>query len=264
MSFLDHLDALRKHLIRAVLAILALAVLAFINKSFVFDTVIFGPKNLESPIFRAMCWLESRFSFAEGLCFTEFPFDLMNTGMTVQFIRHVTVSFVIGFVAAFPFVFYEIWRFIKPALKSEELKHANGIIFYVSLLFFIGISFGYFFLAPISMIFLGSYQVSAEVPNHITLDSYISTLTMLTLASGIIFEMPILAYFFAKIGLINSKMLKDYRRYAFLVNVILAAIITPSDAASMLMMAVPLMLLYELSILVVRRVERKNKMKLEN
>ena len=259
MSFLDHLDALRKHLIRSVIAIVLIALVAFANKALVFDGLIFAPKNVDFITYRAMCWLQNQISWISGICFKEIPFDLINTGMTVQFIRHVTVSFVLGLILAFPYVFFEIWRFIKPALQKKELKYARGIIFYVSFLFFTGVLFGYFILAPVSILFLGSYQVSAEVANHITIDSYISLLTMLTLAAGLIFEMPILAYFLAKVGLINAEMLKKYRKYAFVVNLVIAAIITPSDVASMLLMCLPLVLLYELSIVVVKRVEKRMK-----
>lgn len=257
MSFFDHLDAFRGHLIRISIAILVFAILAFAYKSFVFDSIILAPIQVDFSTYQFFCSLSQKFNFLSGLCITHIPYEFINVTMIGQFVTHVTVSFVFGIIFAFPYLIFELWRFVKPALNPNEKKYARGLLFYVSILFFIGILFGYFLLAPISTYFLGTYQVSELISNKITLTSYISLLTTLTLGSGLIFELPILAYFLAKIGIISSPFLKKYRKQAFLINLVLAAIITPSDVMSMFLMALPLSLLYELSIRVVARVEKK-------
>ncbi|MFI5217886.1 MAG: twin-arginine translocase subunit TatC [Bacteroidia bacterium] len=257
MSFLDHLEALRWHLVRSVLAVVTIAIVAFINKSFIFDTVIFGPRNPHFPTYRALCWLSEKFSI--DICITEVPFTLINISMTGQFSLHVWVAIVTGIVLGFPYLLWELWRFIKPALTQKEKSYSTGIVFFASILFFTGVLFGYFIISPMSINFLGSYQVSTEVKNQINLDSYISTVTILTFASGIVFELPIVVYFLSKIGLITPQFMRRYRRHAMVVNLIVAALITPSpDITSQLLVAIPLFLLYEVSIYVSAVVVKKN------
>lgn len=257
MSFLDHLDSLRGHLVRSAIAVVVLAIVAFGARDFVFDGIILGPKQTDFVTYQFFCWLANKYSALAGLCVTEIPFTVVNIDMTGQFMRHVSVSILAGVIVAFPYIVWEFWSFVKPGLKPREVKAARGIIFYVSLLFFSGVAFGYFLLAPISILFLGSYQVSAEVLNQITLGSYISTLSTLVLATGLIFELPVLAYFLAQVGFVSAPFLRQYRRIAVVVNLILAAIITPSDVGSMILMSIPLLLLYELSIRVVAGVEKR-------
>jgi sec-independent protein translocase protein TatC len=257
MSFLDHLDSLRGHLVRSAIAVVVLAIVAFGARDFVFDGIILGPKQTDFFTYQFFCWLANKYSALAGLCVTEIPFTVVNIDMTGQFMRHVSVSILAGVIVAFPYIVWEFWSFVKPGLKPREVKAARGIIFYVSLLFFSGVAFGYFLLAPISILFLGSYQVSAEVLNQITLGSYISTLSTLVLATGLIFELPVLAYFLAQVGFVSAPFLRQYRRIAVVVNLILAAIITPSDVGSMILMSIPLLLLYELSIRVVAGVEKR-------
>ncbi len=263
MSFLDHLDSLRGHLVRSAIAVVVLAIVAFGARDFVFDGIILGPKQTDFLTYQFFCWLANKYSALAGLCVTEIPFTVVNIDMTGQFMRHVSVSILAGVIVAFPYIVWEFWSFVKPGLKPREVKAARGIIFYVSLLFFSGVAFGYFLLAPISILFLGSYQVSAEVLNQITLGSYISTLSTLVLATGLIFELPVLAYFLAQVGFVSAPFLRQYRRIAVVVNLILAAIITPSDVGSMILMSIPLLLLYELSIRVVAGVERRKLKDLE-
>lgn len=258
MSFFDHLDELRKHLVRSAIAVVVLALFAFGAKELIFDGIILAPKNTHFITYRFFCWLSETYSWLGGLCIQEINFTVANIDMTGQFMQHLTISLYTGLVVAFPYLVFELWLFIKPALHAKERKAARGMVFYISLLFFTGVAFGYFALAPVSILFLGSYQVSAEVVNQITLRSYISTLTTMVLASGLIFELPILAYFLARVGFVSSAFLRNNRRLAVVVNFIVAAIITPSDVSSMFLMAIPLLLLYELSIWVVVRVERKN------
>lgn len=258
MSFFDHLDELRKHLVRSAIAVVVLALFAFMAKELIFDGIILAPKNTHFITYRFFCWLSETYAWLGGLCIQEINFTVANIDMTGQFMQHLTISLYTGLVLAFPYLVFELWLFIKPALHLKERKAARGMVFYISLLFFLGVAFGYFALAPVSILFLGSYQVSAEVANQITLRSYISTLTTMVLASGLIFELPILAYFLARVGIITATFLRENRRLAVVVNFIVAAIITPSDVGSMFLMAIPLLLLYELSIWVVARVERKN------
>lgn len=258
MSFFDHLDELRKHLVRSAIAVVVLALFAFMAKELIFDGIILAPKNTHFITYRFFCWLSETYAWLGGLCIQEINFTVANIDMTGQFMQHLTISLYTGLVLAFPYLVFELWLFIKPALHLKERKAARGMVFYISLLFFLGVGFGYFALAPVSILFLGSYQVSAEVANQITLRSYISTLTTMVLASGLIFELPILAYFLARVGIITATFLRENRRLAVVVNFIVAAIITPSDVGSMFLMAIPLLLLYELSIWVVARVERKN------
>lgn len=257
MSFFDHLEELRKHLIRSAIAVVVLALFAFGMKALLFDGIILAPKNTDFITYRFFCKLGESYAFLKGLCIQEINFTVANIDMTGQFMQHLTISLYAGLVLAFPYLVFELWLFIRPALHVNERNAATGMVFYISLLFFLGVAFGYFALAPVSILFLGSYQVSAEVANQITLNSYISTLTTMVLASGLIFELPMLAYFLAKVGILSSDFMTGNRRLAIIVNMIVAAIITPSDIGSMFLMAMPLLLLYEISILVVKRVEKK-------
>jgi sec-independent protein translocase protein TatC len=257
MSFFDHLEELRKHLIRSAIAVVVLALLAFGMKELVFDGIILAPKNTDFLTYRFFCQLGEHYSFLKGLCIQEINFTVANIDMTGQFMQHLTISLYAGLVLAFPYLVFELWLFIRPALHMQERKAATGMVFYISLLFFLGVAFGYFALAPVSILFLGSYQVSAEVANQITLNSYIGTLTTLVLASGFIFELPMLAYFLARVGILSSEFMRTNRRLAIIINMIVAAVITPSDIGSMFLMSMPLLVLYEISILVVKRVEKK-------
>jgi sec-independent protein translocase protein TatC len=257
MSFFDHLEELRKHLIRSAIAVVALALAAFTFKGFIFDGIILAPKNLDFLTYRFFCKLGETYSFLGGLCIDKIGFTVANIDMTGQFMQHLSVSLYAGLILAFPYLAFELWLFIKPALHVKERKAARGMVFYISMLFFMGVLFGYYALAPVSILFLGSYQVSAEVANQITLRSYIGTLSTMVLAAGFIFELPMLAYFLARVNLVNAQFLKKNRRLAVVVNMIVAAVITPSDVGSMILMSIPLFILYEVSILVVKRVERK-------
>jgi len=259
MSFLEHLEVLRWHLVRAVSAIFIFAVVAFIAKDFIFDTVLLGPKKGEFWTYRMLCQLSEKFGLSDLLCIREIPFDLINISMAGQFTTHIVVSIIAGFVVAFPYIVWEIWRFIKPGLYSKERQYATGMVFYTSALFIIGILFGYYIIAPLSINFLGSYQVSELVRNQIDLNSYFSTLATLTLASGVVFELPILMYFLTKVGVVTPDSLRQYRRHAVVGTLIVAAIITPPDVSSQILVFFPLMALYEVSIWVSALVLRNGK-----
>ncbi len=256
MGFLEHLEELRWRLVKSAAAIMVFAVLAFIYKDIVFDGIILAPKDNTFITYRIFCNLGHMLGLGNDLCFGSFNFTLQNLTMSGQFGTHMMVSAISGIILAFPFIFYQLWCFIRPGLKDKERKLAKGIVFYASALFFAGILFGYFVLAPLSIQFLGTYQVSQSVQNQISLDSFIDTLTSLTLLTGVVFEMPILIYFLAKLGIVSSSFLRKYRKHAFVVVLIIAAIITPPDVISQLIVTGPLMILYEAGIIVARRLEK--------
>jgi sec-independent protein translocase protein TatC len=257
MSFLDHLEALRWHLVRSVSAIMVGGILAFIFKDFVFDKVIFGPKNPDFITYRAFCRLSQLLGLGDSYCITDMPIQIINTDMGGQFSTHIWVSFVTGIIVAFPYIVFEIYRFVKPALYENERRYANAGIFYTSVLFLLGVGFGYFVIAPLSVNFLANYSVSNEVGNYINLSSFISTVTMVTIACGVLFELPIFIYFLSKIGLVTPASLKKYRKHSLVGILVAAAIITPPDIVSQIIVAIPLGLLYELGILISKGVERK-------
>ncbi len=258
MSFLGHLEALRWHIFRATVVVMILALVLFFFKEFLFDGVLLAPKNPDFLTYRALCWASHRLNFGEDLCVTVIPFSLISTDISAQFTTHMWVAFIAGVVVGFPYLVWELWRFIKPALTIKEVSFARGIVFYTSFLFLTGILFGYYVITPMTVNFLGSYQVSAQVSNTITLDSFISTVTTMTLISGIVFELPILVYFLTKVGMITAKFMRTYRRHAVIVILIVAAVITPtSDATTLIMVSLPLYVLYEISIFVSAYVNRK-------
>jgi len=261
MSFLDHLEELRWHLIRATIAIFVVTILAFVFKDIVFDVIIFGPKDPQFISYRALCWLSGKFG-GDMFCFSEMPFELMNTKMAGQFMMHLWVSFVAGLIVAFPYIFYEMWRFVKPGLHSKERSHSKGIIFITSFLFTLGVSFGYFVIAPFSVQFLATYSVSVDVINRIDLSSYISTITSVTLASGVVFELPIVVYFLSRVGILTPEIMRTYRKHSIVVILVLAAIITPPDITSQVLVTFPVLLLYEISIKISGRVEKNRKKKM--
>lgn len=258
MSFLDHLEELRWHLIRSTAAVVALAFVAFLFKDFIFDTLIFGPKRPDFPTYRMFCNL-SRSLGMDSFCFQEMPFRIQSRTMAGQFSAHLWTSIYAGIIIAFPYILYEFWRFISPGLKANERNSSRGFIFIASVLFFLGVLFGYYVITPLSINFLGSYQVSKEVFNDFDLDSYISLVRTSVLACGIIFELPILMYILTKIGLVTPEGLKKYRKFALIFILIIAAIITPPDVASQIIVAIPILILYELSIFISKVVVKNQK-----
>lgn len=266
MSFLDHLEALRWHLVRSVIAILSVALVAFMNKRIIFDVILFGPKKSDFITFRFFCRLSEKLNSLfpalvdKGvICIGQDMPKLQNITMAGQFTTHITSAIIAGLVIAFPYVIWEVWRFIKPALKDAEKRYASGVVFFASGLFFSGILFGYFLVVPLAVNFLLNYQVSEEVLNLPTLGNYISLVTMVSLACGIVFELPLMVYFLSKIGLIGPAFLRKFRKHSVVVILIIAAIITPSpDIFSQLLVAFPLYILYEVSIFISASVTKKN------
>ena len=262
MSFLDHLEQLRWHLLRSVSAILVFMVLAFLSKSFVFGTVILGPSRVDFITYRTLCRISEALSIP-ALCIQELPFIIQSRQMTGQFSMHVTSSLVVGLIAAFPYVFWEVWRFIAPGLYDKERNAASGAVFFVSLLFFLGASFGYYLLAPLSINFLSNYQLDPSIANEFDITSYISTLSMLVLASAVMFQLPVVIYFLSRAGLVTSGMLKTYRRHAIVGILIISALITPPDVISQLLIAMPILVLYEIGIIIAKRLEKKKRVEEE-
>lgn len=256
MTFFDHIEELRWHIMRSVAAILVFAIAAFVAKDFVFNTVIFGPRYPDFITYELFCNLSKVLGMGEQLCFFPTEFDLITPDMGELFMTHMKVSAVLGFVAAFPYIFWEVWKFVKPGLYEKEQRAARNAVGVCSFLFLFGVLFGYFLISPFSVSFLTGYQLPG-VKATPSLGSYINYLIMFTLPTGLIFELPVAAHVLTKVGLISSDFMKQYRRYAVVVIFIVAAIITPPDVFSQMMIAVPLMGLYELSITVAKRVERQ-------
>jgi sec-independent protein translocase protein TatC len=256
MSFLEHLEVLRWHLIRAMLSIIVVAIIAFIFKDLVFNTILLKPKMPDFITNRLLCDFGRQINILK-LCINSRPLEVISIKMAGQFTMHIMVSLIAGFVLAFPYVFQEFWRFIVPALYSKERQHARGAVFYSSMLFLLGVTFGYFVIVPLSVHFLGSYSVSDQVTNQINLISYVSTIASVVLASGIIFELPILVYFLTKAGLVTPKFLRKYRRHSLVLILALSAIITPPDIFSQVLVAFPLIILYEAGIRISKRIVRR-------
>tara|TARA_R110000772_G_scaffold146894_3_gene257310 strand:+ start:26 stop:868 length:843 start_codon:yes stop_codon:yes gene_type:complete len=261
MSFLDHLEDLRWHLIRATLAIVIVATVAFIAKDFIFDVLIFGPKNPDFPTYKLLCRLATNIGLEDSFCFTEEQFRIQSRTMAGQFSAHIWTSIMAGFIIAFPYVLYEFWKFISPGLRENERSTSRGFILIASLLFFIGVLFGYYVVTPLSINFLGSYRVSDQVFNDFDLSSYIGLVRASVLASGIIFELPIIIYFLTKVGIVTPEFLRKYRKFALVIVLILSAVITPPDIASQVIVSVPVLILYEVSIYISKWVVRKQKRK---
>ncbi|MCM8569238.1 twin-arginine translocase subunit TatC [Gramella jeungdoensis] len=263
MSFLDHLEELRWHLIRATLAVVIAGGIAFILKGFIFDVLLFGPANGDFFSYKVLCRLSGIFGIDGGFCDQEMPFRIQSRTMGGQFSAHVWTSITAGFIIAFPYVIYEFWKFVAPAMHTNERKYAKGFIFITSLLFFLGVLFGYYVVTPLSINFLGKYQVSETVFNDFDLSSYISLVRASVLASGLIFELPIVIYFLTKVGLVTPDFLKKYRKYALVIVLILSAIITPPDIVSQIIVAIPVLILYEVSIIISKIMYRKEEEKLK-
>jgi sec-independent protein translocase protein TatC len=257
MTFLDHLEALRWHLIRAAIAVVVFTVLAFSYPEIVFHEIILGPSRTDFFTYRKLCELGAHLN-STGLCINKLPFVLQSRELSSQFTMHMTSSFVIGLLLAFPYLFWEIWRFIKPGLYPHEQKSSRGAVFFVSFLFLIGCLFGYLIVAPLSINFLANYQVDPSIRNDIDLSAYISTLITLVLSCGIMFELPMIVFFLSRAGLVSPELMKLYRKHAIVVIMIVAAILSPPDILSMTLMGIPLLLLYEVSIHISWLVRRRD------
>jgi len=260
MSFLDHLEELRWHLIRSVLSILIFGVIAFMFKDFIFNTLLFGPKSTDFITYKWFCDISQLLGQGNSFCVQEMPFRIQSRTMAGQFSAHLWTSILAGFIVAFPYVLYEVWKFISPGLNQNERNNAKGFILVASALFFIGVLFGYYIITPLSINFLGNYTVSTEVFNDFDLASYIGLLRASVLSSGLIFELPINIYFFTRIGIVSPMFLKKNRKFALVILLSLSAIITPPDIASQIIVCIPLFILYEVSIIISRMVYKKQEL----
>jgi len=264
MSFFGHLEALRWHLMRAALAVIVFSVVAFCNFTFIYNNIIMGPWNPDTFwTFRIMCKLGTFFHI-DGFCITKMNAILISTGVGDQFLLQLNSSVTIGIILAIPYILWEIWRFVKPALLDKERKAANGFVFYATLLFVIGILFGYYILAPESIAFLANYSVSADIHNQFTVGSYLSILSTVTLITGIVFELPMIIYILASIGVLTATFMRRTRRYAILIIMLVGAIISPSpDVLTTTIATIPLLILYEIGVMVAAVVEKRRNEKHE-
>ena len=258
MNFLEHLEVLRWHLIRMVVALLVGAGIAFAYGRFIFDHILLAPTHISFWTYRKICDLSHALYGNEKLCFEQMNFVVKTVKIQEQFFQHILIAIFGGFILALPYILYEIYRFVKPALKSNEKKYSGIAIFFSTLLFLIGILFGYFVIVPLSINFLGNYQLSVHIQQEYTVSSVVNLISLLTLGSGIIFQLPLLIYLLAKSGLVTSAFLKNYRKVAFVVILVLAAILTPPDPASQILLAIPVFLLYEVGILIAKKVEKNS------
>lgn len=264
MAFTDHIEALRWHIIRSVLVIAVVSIVIFFRIEWIFTHIILGPAKDDFVSYRLLCNM-GKLMHIDALCMETLTIKFQNTELSGQFMMSFSASFMIGFILSFPYVFWEFWKFIKPALKQSELKYARGIVFWSSLLFFIGVCFAYFLIAPFTINFFANYQLSPQFENIITIDNYYGTMSDLVFGLGIVFELPILVYFLSKIGILTPTFMREQRRIAIVIIMVVAAVITPPDWFSIFLVAIPLILLYEAGIIISARIlkEKKAKEKLD-
>ena len=261
MSFLDHLETLRWHIIRSVSAIVIFAILAFVYSRSIWDNIILAPNSNDFWTSRMLIKINNFLGMqSEGL--NKKPLDLINFNMSGQFMVDVWTAIIVGFIVAFPYVVYQFWSFIKPALYENEKRHASGAVLIMSMLFILGILFGYYLIVPFSIDWLGTYSISSTVTNQINILSYISSVTSIVISGGVAFELPVVIYFLSKIGLLTPKFLRKYRRHAYVLLLIIAAIITPPDVLSQMIVSIPLVILYEISIFISARVDKAHQKKM--
>jgi sec-independent protein translocase protein TatC len=258
MSFMDHLEDLRWLMVKSTAAILILACACYFIDDFIFDTVIFGPKDPTFITYRFFCEVTHFFGVDDTYaCATKFQFIIQNTEVGGQFSMYIWTLVTVGFILSFPYILWQVWKFISPALYENERKHAGSFIIVSSILFFIGVLFGYYIVLPLSINFFGTFNVSSTVINQFTVDSYVSMVKTSLVGSGLVFEMPIIIYFLAKLGLVTPEFLRKYRKFAIVINLTVAAIVTPPDIPSQVIVAIPLLVLYEVSIFIAAMVAKK-------
>lgn len=256
MGFLDHLEEMRRRLFWSATFILTGGIGLFIAKDWLFETVLFGPRQTDFISFRGWCWLSRTIGAGTSLCVQEINYELINTTMLGNFTTHILVSAIGGFILSFPLVFWQGWLFLRPALKERERLAARGIGLSSSILFFTGVAFGYFIIAPLSLQFLGNYELG-DVQARISVMSYMKTIASITMAAGLIFQLPVVVYFLSRAGLVTPDILKSYRKHALVGILVIAAVITPPDVTSQILVALPVLVLYEISIAISRRVLKR-------
>lgn len=257
MSFLGHLEVLRWHLIRSFIGLVLITIAIFVfGKEILFQKIIFGPSKTDFLTYQYLCQIANNLGVA-NLCFKEIPMELRWRTLPGPFLMHLTASLIAGFIITFPYIFWEIWRFVKPALYEKEKGGFKGVVFFVTFLFLTGVFFGYFVVTPFAIGFFSNYQVDPTIKNDFNVTSYISLVIMISLNCGLLFQLPIAAFFLTKAGLITPSFLKRYRKHAIVVIFVLSAILTPQDLFSQIIVAIPLLLLYQLSIFISAYVIKK-------
>lgn len=256
MTFLEHLEELRWHLIRSVAAIVIISIAVFLAKDVVWHSIILAPSRLDFWTYRMLCLAGEKLN-SSALCIQDLPFIIQNRKMTGQFTMHITSSFIIGLIVAFPYVFWEVWRFISPGLKPRERRYSRGAVFFVSLLFTIGVLFGYYIISPLSVNFLSHYSVDGTIKNEFELSNYVTTISMIVLATSLLFQLPIVVYFLSKAGIVTPRVMKHYRRHAIVTILVISALLTPPDPVSQVLIAIPLYGLYQISIFISAAVKRQ-------
>ncbi|HRJ30768.1 MAG TPA: twin-arginine translocase subunit TatC [Cyclobacteriaceae bacterium] len=257
MTFLDHLEELRWHIIRSLFAVVIFTIVAFIYGPWIFENIVFAVAKPDFIFFDWMCSLGKLVGYEETLCVQEIPFKIQSRQMTGQFTMHISSSLFIGVIASFPYIVWELWRFIKPGLVTKERKFSRGAVLSISFLFFTGVSFGYFIMSPLAVYFLSNYKLSDMIANEFDITSYVSTIITLVFGSGLLFQLPVVVYFLTKIGMVTPAFMRKYRRHAIVIILIIAAIITPPDPFSQTLIGIPLYMLYEFSILISAMVIRR-------
>lgn len=258
MSFFEHLEELRWHIIRSLLAIVGAGIVLFIFQGWLFDRVLFGPTHTDFITYRVLCWVSQQLNTGTAMCLPPPDFKIVAIGFGETFITSIKVSFLAGLVVGFPYVFYELWRFISPGLTEKERNASRGAVLVCSALFLFGVLFGYFIVSPFGVRWLGGYTLPG-VENQPTLSSLINYMVMFTLPSGLIFEMPVIVYVLSRIGLVTPEGMRSFRRYAIVGTLIIAGVLTPPDAVTQFLVGIPMYALYEISIFISARVARQLK-----
>jgi sec-independent protein translocase protein TatC len=258
MSFVDHLEVLRGHLFRSALAVAVGGVVVGVYNDFFVKKVLMGPTHSDFPTYSVLCSIGKKYGLGDALCMEEMVVRMQSTSVSGQFSMFFSVVLVGGFIIAFPYVFYEFWRFVKPALTQKELGRTRGVIFWVSLLFFTGVFFGYFVIAPYTVNFFANFQLDENIENRWTISSYFDTLIPLILGTGLAFQLPLVMYFLSKVGLVTPSYLRRVRKYAIVIIIVIAGVITPPDVISQIIVSVPLLILYEVSIILSARVLKED------
>ena len=263
MTFIDHLDALRSHLFKSAIATAIGAIVIVVFNDYIFQKILLGPTRADFPTYTFLCKLSNQMGFGNKFCMKEIHLEMQSTTITGQFDVYLDVILVGGFIIAFPYVLWQFWKFIKPALNNNELNNSKGVIFWVSLLFFIGIMFGYFVLSPYTINFFANFSLDEKIKNIPTISSYFNTVLPLTLGCGLAFQLPLILYFLSKVGVVSSNSLRKFRKYAILIIVVITGFICPPDMFSQIICSVPIVVLYEVGIIVSKRAEIKDKKELE-
>ncbi len=261
MSFIGHIDELRKHLFRSAIAVTIGAIIVGIYRNFIIKKVLMGPTHADFATYTYLCKLGQKLGLKNELCLTQINVKMQSNTVAGQFTVFLNIVLIGGLIIAFPYVFWQFWKFVKPALKRNELQNTSGVIFWVSLLFFIGVLFGYFVIAPYTINFFSNFSMDDNIENLWTINSYFSTTVPLILGSGLAFQLPLVLYFLAKVGIVGSRFLKKYRRHAILIITVAVSIITPPDVLSTIICSIPLIVLYEISIRLIMGVEKKQQKK---